>query len=284
MQSVATASAAVGVGISASSAQASSKLQPAIEVQGKFFFSGGKKHFVKGVTYGPFAPAPHGTQFPERDMVAKDFALMAEMGVNTVRVFTVPPVWLLDIAGENGLKVLVGIPWSQHITFLDSTAVQAEIRRTVLAGVRSCERHHGDLRLSHRQRDPARHGALARRRAGARFPQGARRRGQGSGAGGAGQLRQLPVDRVSDDRFHRFPLLQRLSARRGRVPPLRLAPAQPRRRPAAGPHRVRRRFDARGRGRAARHPRRGRSAPPSPWVSPAPSSSPGPTNGSPAAI
>ena len=29
-----------------------------IEVQGKFFFAGGKKHVVKGVTYGPFAPAP----------------------------------------------------------------------------------------------------------------------------------------------------------------------------------------------------------------------------------
>ena len=28
----------------------------AIEVHGKFFFTGGKKHFVKGVTYGPFAP------------------------------------------------------------------------------------------------------------------------------------------------------------------------------------------------------------------------------------
>jgi glycosyltransferase involved in cell wall biosynthesis len=113
----------------------------AIEVQGKFFFAGGKKHIVKGVTYGPFAPAPHGTQFPERAMVTTDFALMAGMGINTVRVFTVPPVWLLEIAAANGLKVLVGIPWSQHITFLDSPDVQAEIRRTVLAGVRSCERH-----------------------------------------------------------------------------------------------------------------------------------------------
>ncbi len=113
----------------------------AIEVHGKFFFTGGKKHFVKGVTYGPFAPGADGTQFPDPARVAQDFALMAEMGANTVRVFTVPPVWLLDRAGANGLKVLVGIPWSQHITFLDNASVQGEIRRSVLAGVRSCQRH-----------------------------------------------------------------------------------------------------------------------------------------------
>src|SRR5258708_25697818 len=106
-----------------------------IEVQGKFFFTGGKKHFVKGVTYGPFAPGTDGTQFPPPERVAQDFALMAAMGANTARVFTVPPVWLLDIAGKSGLKVLVGIPWSQHITFLDSSAVQSAIRHTVLAGV-----------------------------------------------------------------------------------------------------------------------------------------------------
>src|ERR1700730_4980292 len=133
MQSVASAT---------SPADRQPHVPPAIEVQGKFFFTSGKKHFVKGVTYGPFAPGADGTQFPEPARVAQDFALMAEMGANTARVFTVPPVWLLDIAGANGLKVLVGIPWSQHITFLDNPAVQAEIRRSVLAGVRSCERHH----------------------------------------------------------------------------------------------------------------------------------------------
>ncbi len=135
MQSVATAPAAADLTTPASSAAA------AIEVKGKFFFSGGKKHFVRGVTYGPFAPAPHGTQFPEPAMAARDFVLMAEMGINTVRVFTVPPVWLLDAAAANGLKVLVGIPWAQHVTFLDSAAVQGEARRTILAGVRACERH-----------------------------------------------------------------------------------------------------------------------------------------------
>ncbi len=113
----------------------------ALRVQGKFFFAGEAKFFVKGATYGPFPPGPDGTQFPGRETVTRDFRLMAEMGANTLRVFTVPPVWLLDLAAAAGLKVLAGIPWSQHITFLDSAPVQTEIIRTVVEAVRGLGRH-----------------------------------------------------------------------------------------------------------------------------------------------
>ncbi len=92
----------------------------AIRVSGKFFFAGQRKHFVKGVTYGTFRTGSHGAPFPEPAVVDRDFALMSEAGINTVRVFTVPPLWLLDAAQEVGLRVLVGLPWPQHITFLDS--------------------------------------------------------------------------------------------------------------------------------------------------------------------
>jgi O-antigen biosynthesis protein len=113
----------------------------AIRVQGKFFFAGEAKFFVKGVTYGPFAPGSHGAPFPERATVIRDFHLMTELGANALRVFTVPPLWLLDLAQEAGLKVLAGIPWSQHVTFLDSAAIQTEILRTVVESVRGLNRH-----------------------------------------------------------------------------------------------------------------------------------------------
>ena len=116
-----------------------------LRVHGKFFFAGAHKHFIKGVTYGPFAKRDHGAQFPEPAMVEHDFALMAQAGVNTVRVFTVPPIWLLDAAHCAGLKILVGLSWSQHIAFLDGIAVQAEIRETVTAGVHACRRHRAVL-------------------------------------------------------------------------------------------------------------------------------------------
>jgi glycosyltransferase involved in cell wall biosynthesis len=112
-----------------------------IHVNGKFFRVGATKHFVKGVTYGPFAPGGDGTQFPELDRVKRDFALMVTAGINTVRVFTVPPVWLLDAAKNHGLKVLVGLPWSQHVAFLDSAEVQRGIRDAIVSGVRACARH-----------------------------------------------------------------------------------------------------------------------------------------------
>lgn len=112
-----------------------------IAVRGKFFFEGEDKFFVRGVTYGPFAPGADGFQFPAREKAAADFALMRELGVNTVRIFTLPPLWFLDLAAESGLKVLVGIPWSQHVTFLDSPEIRREARRAILAGVESCRNH-----------------------------------------------------------------------------------------------------------------------------------------------
>jgi O-antigen biosynthesis protein len=112
-----------------------------IRVRGKFFFAGDDKFFVTGVTYGPFGPGTHGTQFPEREIVARDFALMRELGANTARVFTVPPLWLLDMAAEAGLRILVGIPWAQHVTFLDDQAIQRDIMRTVVEAVRGLRQH-----------------------------------------------------------------------------------------------------------------------------------------------
>ncbi|MGH8007370.1 MAG: glycosyltransferase, partial [Candidatus Binatia bacterium] len=116
-----------------------------VAAKGKFFFVEGEKFFLKGVTYGPFAVGSHGAPFPERPMVERDFALMRELGANTLRVFTLPPLWLLDMAGEHGLRVMVGIPWAEHVAFLDSPALLQEIHRTIADGVRACRGHRAVL-------------------------------------------------------------------------------------------------------------------------------------------
>ena len=84
---------------------AATKFDPSapVRVQGKFFFVGDKKHFVKGVTYGPFPKGSHGAQFPEYAVVETDFALMAEAGINTVRVRIGSLVFCAGMAGLAGL-------------------------------------------------------------------------------------------------------------------------------------------------------------------------------------
>ena len=98
-----------------------------ITVRSKFFHEGEKKWFLKGVTYGPFKPNADGdlTAVPER--AREDFRLMREMGVNLIRVYHVPPRWLLDLAAEHGLRVLISIPWTQHVEFLNASLSQKPI-------------------------------------------------------------------------------------------------------------------------------------------------------------
>jgi O-antigen biosynthesis protein len=102
-----------------------------VRPSGKFFYLNDDKFVLKGVTYGPFAPSADGAPFPERRKVELDFSLISELGANTLRTFTPPPKWLLDRAAVYGLRVIAGIPWAQHIAFLDSRRTQAEIRKMI---------------------------------------------------------------------------------------------------------------------------------------------------------
>ena len=111
------------------------------EVRGKFLFVGDHKYWVCGTTYGTFRPGPDGEQFPPPDVVDNDFAQMAANGINTVRTYTPAPRWLLDAAQRNGLRVLVGLAWEQHVTFLDDAALCARILERVGEGVRRCAGH-----------------------------------------------------------------------------------------------------------------------------------------------
>ncbi|MFQ5665354.1 MAG: glycoside hydrolase family 2 TIM barrel-domain containing protein [Candidatus Binatia bacterium] len=108
---------------------------------GKFLFRGAEKLFLRGVAYGPFATAAHGRPFPAPEMVRRDFALMRDLGANCFRTFTPPPEWLLDLAEENTLGVLVGLPWTQHVCFLEDRASVEGIRTQVMRGVEACRQH-----------------------------------------------------------------------------------------------------------------------------------------------
>jgi len=110
-------------------------------VKGKFLFVGEEKLYIRGVTYGPFRPNhPDGESY-DREAVEHDFAAMAVQGMNAVRVYTVPPRWLLDAAQRHGLRVMVGLPWEQHIAFLEDRRLFRDLEARVRAGVRACAGH-----------------------------------------------------------------------------------------------------------------------------------------------
>ncbi len=110
-------------------------------VLGKFIYVDNAKFWVHGVTYGTFRPDANGEEYRDAKTVERDFAQMAANGFNAIRTYTVPPRWLLDAAQSHGLRVMVGIPWEQHITFLDEEERCRDIEERVRANVRACSGH-----------------------------------------------------------------------------------------------------------------------------------------------
>ena len=114
---------------------------PRPHVVGKFLFVGERKLRVRGTTYGTFAPGSRGDGYPDPEVVRDDFENAGRAGFNAIRTYTVPPVWLLDLAVEAGLRVMVGIAWEQHVAFLDEPGTSQAIADRVRDGVARCASH-----------------------------------------------------------------------------------------------------------------------------------------------
>src|SRR5438552_118488 len=112
-----------------------------VNVDGKFFRLDGRKFYIKGLTYGPFAPNERKEMFPSREQTARDLRQIRELGANLLRVYYVPPRWFLDLAAQHDLKVLVDIPWLKHLCFLESDRLKAEVRDAVRTAVETCRGH-----------------------------------------------------------------------------------------------------------------------------------------------
>ena len=109
--------------------------------KGSSIYVGDEKFYIRGVTYGPFRPDEQGCEYKDPQTVDSDFAQMAASGINAVRTYTVPPRWLLDVALKHNLRVMIGLPWEEHITFLDDKKLAKDIERRVREGVKACAGH-----------------------------------------------------------------------------------------------------------------------------------------------
>lgn len=112
----------------------------------KFFFQGSRKYFVKGVSYGPFKPLSsedllHPIYLPEKTQVQADLQQMRQAGINTIRLYHVPPKWFLDECEAAQIKAFITIPWEQHVSFMDSPKLRQTIRKRIVAGVTANRDH-----------------------------------------------------------------------------------------------------------------------------------------------
>jgi GT2 family glycosyltransferase len=112
-----------------------------IVAAGKFFRLGGSKWYVKGLTYGPFAPNSDGFFLPERSLWNEDLERIRSLGANTVRVYHTPPREFLDDALSHDVRVLIDVPWEKHRCFLEDWGSQQEARRRVRETARGLGGH-----------------------------------------------------------------------------------------------------------------------------------------------
>ncbi|WP_395741524.1 glycosyltransferase [Prosthecobacter sp.] len=101
---------------------------------GKFLqLADGSAHFMRGVSYGPFKPNARGEPFPEDERLKADLKHMAELGFNTVRLYEPPTETVLNEVEALGLRLMVGIPWTEHVDFLSDRALCRKIKAQVAA-------------------------------------------------------------------------------------------------------------------------------------------------------
>ena len=114
-----------------------------IRVNGRGFSRDGKPHPVQGVTYGPFAPDADGNPLPPPERIRQDFAQMRRIGVNSVRIYHIPPAWFLDLGASEGISVLMDVSWPKDVCFLESAAYQKQARQAVRAAAERGRGHSG---------------------------------------------------------------------------------------------------------------------------------------------
>ena len=106
-----------------------------VRALGKFFFDGERKFFIKGITYGPFAPDQAGDYLGSAEQLARDLAQMREVGLNVLRIYHSPPLWFLDVCAAANVRVLITLPWAKHIEFLRNRKARRAIVESVRASV-----------------------------------------------------------------------------------------------------------------------------------------------------
>ncbi|MEM8873699.1 MAG: glycosyltransferase [Planctomycetota bacterium] len=125
-----------------------------VRLDGKFFRLGDAKWYIKGFTYGPFEPNADGDPLPDPEQTRRDFVQMRDGGANCVRVYHIPPGWLMALADELGMKLLVDVAWPKNQAISDREVVESA-KASMREAAERCGNHPAVFALSIANEIPA---------------------------------------------------------------------------------------------------------------------------------
>src|SRR5712671_3316393 len=126
-----------------------------IRTDGKFFRLGQSKWLAKGLTYGPFAPNSDGHYLPSLSQTRADFVQIKNLRANSLRLYHIPPPWLLDEAAQHNLHLFIDIPWDKHRCFFEDDSTMTDARRGVGKAARLVADHPATFAVSVANEIPA---------------------------------------------------------------------------------------------------------------------------------
>lgn len=95
-----------------------------LEANGFHFYAGGRKWLARGITYGPFSPDEEGHCYPGEERLEHDFAAIAALGINVLRLYTLPSEAFARLADKHGLRLLVDVSWPKHLDVYERQDLQ----------------------------------------------------------------------------------------------------------------------------------------------------------------
>lgn len=97
------------------------------------------------MSFGPFPPDAEGRTLPVGQHLDECLQSIVDLGANTLRVYEVPPLDFVDSCMALGLRVIIGIPWAQHVDFIADEEVLRDAHELLLNTVESFRGHPGVL-------------------------------------------------------------------------------------------------------------------------------------------
>lgn len=122
--------------------------RPRVRIDGRLFRLKGCEWYIKGFTYGPFAPNEAGEFLPERERWNLDLAQMRAMGCNSIRLYHAPPIEFLDDALSHDIRVMLDVPWEKHRCFFEDWSAQENAIAAVRKVASALGRHPATFAIS----------------------------------------------------------------------------------------------------------------------------------------